>query len=727
MVAAAPASAHDRRPMSFTTQILVGLGAGVAVGLFLGEKAAALKWAADGFVKLLQMTVLPYVTVSIIGSLGTLQMAQGRELARRAGLVLAAVWLIALTFALLIPLTFPKVESASFFSTTLLDERAPFNFVDLYIPSNPFYSLANNVVPAVVLFSVILGVALIGVEKKGALLEVLTVANQALARATRFIVRLTPYGLFAIAATFAGTISFEQIERLQVYLVAYVLVALLVSLWVLPGLVAALTPIPMRQLFALTGNALITAFVAGDLFIVLPVLIGSSRTLIEQYASSDPQGGALPEVIVPASFNFPHAGKLLSISFVLFAGWFADASVPPADYPRLALTGLVTFFGSLNVAVPFLLDQFRIPADMFQLFLASGVINSRFGTLVAAMHTVTVALLGTCAMVGALRWDRRRLLRYAVVTAALTVATIGGTRLLFARAMNQPYTKDKVLAGMHLLRTPIPAVVHRASAPRPADPGVPLLDAIRARGVLRVGYLSQSLPFAFFNERDELVGFDVELAYRLAAEMEVGLEFVPVPRDGLAEQLDAGLCDIVMSGVVVTPIRASRTLFSVSYLDETFALLVEDDLRGRFETWSAIRAAGPLTVAVPDIPFYADRLRELVPGVVIRPFDDVVTLLTERATGVDAVALPAERGSAWTLMFPRYTVVVPEPSKIRLPLAYPLARDDQAFASFINTWIELKRKDGTIDALYEYWILGRSAQRPAPRWSVIRNVLRWTD
>ena len=66
-----------------------------------------------------------------------------------------------------------------------------------------------------------------------------------------------------------------------------------------------------------------------------------------------------------------------------------------SDYPRLALTGLVTFFGSLNVAVPFLLDLFRIPVDTFQLFLASGVVNSRFGTLVAAMHTVTVALLGT--------------------------------------------------------------------------------------------------------------------------------------------------------------------------------------------------------------------------------------------------------------------------------------------------------------------------------------------
>ena len=120
---------------------------------------------------------------------------------------------------------------------------------------------------------------------------------------------------------------------------------------------------------------------------------------------------------MPASFNFPHTGKLLSLSFVLFAGWFADAPVPVSDYPQLALAGLVSFFGSLTAAVPFLLDLFRIPADTFQLFLATGVINSRVGSLVAAVHTLTVALLVACAVTGHLRWRRGPLLSYAGVTA----------------------------------------------------------------------------------------------------------------------------------------------------------------------------------------------------------------------------------------------------------------------------------------------------------------------
>jgi proton glutamate symport protein len=89
--------------------------------------------------------------------------------------------------------------------------------------------------------------------------------------------------------------------------------------------------------------------------------------------------------------------------------------------------------------------------------------------------------------------------------------------------------------------------------------------------------------------------------------------------------------------------------------------------------------------------------------------------------------LPAERGSAWTLMYPRFSVVVPEPATIRIPLAYPLGRDDRAFETFINTWIELKRKDRTIADAYEHWILGRSAERPTRRWSIIRDVFHWVE
>ena len=713
--------------MSLSRQILTGLALGVSTGLFFGERVAVLKWAADGFVKLLQMMVLPYITVSIVSGLGALRREQLALLGLRAAAVIGGLWLLALSFAFLLPLTFPAVENASFFSSSLVERRPEFNFIDLYIPANPFNSLANNVVPAVVLFSMVLGVAVAGVQRRERLLEVLTVAREAISVATRLVTRLTPYGLFAIAAYAAGTLGPEQVGRIQIYLVAYVVIALMASLWVLPGLVAALTPIRVRDMLGQSRDHLLTALIAGDLFIVLPGLMQASQALLNRLDPADDEPGRLPEVIVPVSFNLPHSGKLLSLSFVLFAGWFADTPVPFSAYPQLALTGLVTFFGSLNSAVPFLLDQFRIPADTFQLFVATGLINSRVGSLVAAVHTLTVALLVSCAVSGHMRWQRRPVLAYVGVTVALAVIVLGGTRLVFARDQSQEYTKDKVLASMQMLNEPVKATVARAPSPAPATT-LAALETIEARGVLRVGYLPDSLPYAFFNQAGDLVGFDVEMAHRLAREMTVDLAFVPVDRERMTDQLAEGYCDLVMSGIAVTTQRARRMLFSNSYLDETMAFVVPDGRRDQYLSWDTIREQGAVTISVPDIPYYVDKLRELLPQAVIKPHaGSIESMFTSGSGTADALALPAERGSAWTLIYPAYSVAMPAPTPIHVPLAYPIARNDEHLANYVNTWIALKRKDGTFDAAYRHWILGQDAAPRQPRWSILRDVLHWVE
>jgi Na+/H+-dicarboxylate symporter/ABC-type amino acid transport substrate-binding protein len=717
---------------SFVSRIVVALVAGVALGLFLGESARVFETAADAFVKLLQMAVLPYVTVSIISSIGALRVDDIRVLGVRTALVLLGLSVLALAFAFLMPLTLPPTESAAFFSTTLVERPPPFNFLDLYIPANPFFALANNVVPAVVLFSIVVGIALLGLPQKHTLLAVLEVASETLARAMRFVVRLTPYGIFAIAATTAGTLRLDELGRLEVYLVAYPVLALLLGLWVLPGLVEALTPISARAIFAATREALLTAFIAGDLFIVLPVLIAACKDVVKRHVSDAHSALALPDLIVPVSFNFPHSGKLLSASFILFAAWVSDAPIDMADYPSLGLTALVTFFGSLNAAMPFLLDLFRVPADTFQLFVASGIINSRFGTLVAAMHTVAMALLATCAVTGALRWRPAAVTRYVAVTLLLTLASIGGTRIIAGRIVGEQGQDIDVLASMHLDQRGEARVLAAASVVEPPGAG-PRLDTIVNRRVLRVGYLDDALPFAFVNARNDLVGFDVALMHHLALELGVELEFVPIESSGpdrmsrAAEQLREGACDIVVGGIAVTTTRAGLMQLSSPYLDETFAFVVPDSERRRFESWDAIRARRSLTIAVPDVPYYVDKLHRQLPQARLMKVRSIAALFEAATTEADAIALPAERGSAWTLRHPRYSVVVPLPTPIKVPLAYATPRGEPELTSFLNTWIDLKRKDGTMDDLYQYWILGRHAAPPAPRWSIIRDVLHWVE
>ena len=716
-----------RQSASFVRPLLAGLAAGIATGLFFGEHTRVLQPAADGFVRLLQMAVLPYLTVSLVASIGALQLDQLRRLGARGALVLAGLWSLALGCAFLMPLTFPPSESATFFSTTLLERAPPLDLVDLYIPANPFFALANTIVPAVVFFSVVVGVALIGVPHKQPLLDVLRPTVDTLSRVMRMVARLTPFGLFAIAATAAGTLRIEQAGRLEIYLLAYGALALLLALWILPGLVAAVTPIPMREIYVSTREALVMATIAGDLFIVLPLLVEACKALARRYGVGEPQA-ALPDVVVPLSFNFPHSGKLLSVSFVLFAGWFADVPVEPAEYPTLAVTAIVTLFGSIMAAMPFLLDLFRIPGDTIHLFLASGVINSRVGTLVAAMHTVAMALLGTCAVTGLLRWRPAAVARYVAITVLLLAAVLGLTRFVGASLVD-PGGSGDVLESMRLDHRS-GGVIAEDVVPSPVTAPVGTrLDAIATRGHLRVGYLPDALPFVFFDARRELVGFDVALMHHLATELGVRLQFVQVAREdldrpaGLAAGLRDGRYDLAVGGIAVTTTRASLMQLSSSYLSETMAFVVRDEARARFESWAAIRGSGPLTVAAPDVPYYVDKLRRELPNAQVQVVPAIERLFT--ADRSDAIALPAERGSAWTLRYPQYSVVVPAPRPIQIPLAFALPPGEPALAKFVDTWIALKREDGTLDDLYQYWILGRDRSQAPPRWSIIRDVLHW--
>jgi len=168
-------------------------------------------------------------------------------------------------------------------------------------------------------------------------------------------------------------------------------------------------------------------------------------------------------------------------------------------------------------------------------------------------------------------------------------------------------------------------------------------------------------------------------------------------------------------------------LFSSSYMDETFAFVVPDHARDQFSSWEHIRDLPAVTIATPDVPYYVDKIRQMLPRAELRLVQDIGRVFSDWDPQVHAVALPAERGSAWTLLYPKFSVVVPEPGIIKVPLAYPIGQHDAAFANFMNTWIDLKRKDGTIERLYGYWVLGRDATPIRPRWSVVRNVLHWVD
>jgi hypothetical protein len=89
--------------------------------------------------------------------------------------------------------------------------------------------------------------------------------------------------------------------------------------------------------------------------------------------------------------------------------------------------------------------------------------------------------------------------------------------------------------------------------------------------------------------------------------------------------------------------------------------------------------------------------------------------------------LPAEHASAWTLLYPQYTVVVPQPDPVRIPTAFGLARDADELTDLVNEWVIYAENVGIVREGFAYWVEGQGARQSEPRWSILRDVLGWID
>jgi Na+/H+-dicarboxylate symporter/ABC-type amino acid transport substrate-binding protein len=701
-------------PASLTAQIFTGLGLGILTGVFFGELAGSLNVVANAFIRLMQMTVLPYIAVSLILALGQLSLEQVKFLAVKAGKFLLILWAIALFMIVIVPLTFPVWESASFFSTTLIEQKEPIDFVDLYIPANPFHSLANNVVPSVVLFSIAVGLALVTVEdqRKTIFLDWLAVLSELLMQVTKFVGKLIPIGVFAIAANASGTMGIDEFSRLQIYVWTFGSIGLLVALWILPGLLTTFSPLRYWDVVGLTRDVLVLAFATGNVFFVLALMSDRCKAVLSRANLEDEEDTSPVDVLIPAAFNFPNVGKLMTMSFILFAGWYSGSTVSAAQYPILLVSGLMASFGQEFVTIPFLLDLLQIPVDMFQLYLAVDVFTGRFADLMGSMHIMVIALLGTLSIAGLLTFHWRKLIQYGVVTGLLIFATIGGLRLVFTYTITNEYRKDVVLEQMQVMGVRVPVKVHQSiPPPLPRKAGESTLAQIRKRGFLRVGYIPDQLPFSFKNGAGELVGFDIQLAHYLASDLKVDLEFVPIDRQKTAEAIEKGCCDILMSGMATTPEKTEKMIFTKSHLQVTLAFLVPDHRREEFSTREAIQRIPSLKIGAVNIPYYIRLLNDYLPNAAIVRIDSNRDFFSGKAEGLEILVTTAEAGSAWSLLFPNYSVAIPKPDFLKVPLAYAVRRGDTDMLLFMNTWLDLRREEGTIQDLFDYWVLGKGAAK----------------
>ncbi|WP_096086099.1 cation:dicarboxylate symporter family transporter [Agaribacterium haliotis] len=711
--------------LSAFQRVLTGLVLGILTGLFFGEITGSLSIFGNAYIRLLQMTVLPYVLVSIIGGLGRLDATTAQKIGIRGGLVILFLWLLTMLTLLLLPLAYPDWETAGFFSASLLAPKSEFNFLDLYIPANIFYSLANTIVPAVVLFCLLLGAALIQVKEKVVLLDLMANVSDALMKVASFVAKLAPFGIFAISASAAGTLDPDELGKLQVFLWVYLLAWLMLALIAMPLLVKWSTPFSYRELMRNAGEAMITALATGTVLVVLPMIAERCKEMIESKGLQNQETDSAVDVLVPTAYSFPSAGTLMGLGFILFSAWYVGSPLGLDQYASFVVMGALSAFGSMAVAIPFLLDYFGLPADQFQLYLLGSVVTARFATALAALHGFVVTLLVAAAVKKHLKW--RNLFQAMGLHLGLTAALMIGAGIVMTKVIPYQYTGDKSFEAMRLSSSMVEVLDEPLQALSPEQQARPRLDVIRERGSLRVAYFADRLPFAFRNQLGEVVGFDMELMHQLAYDLDVKLVVQRLPGnfDKTAAMLADGTVDIIVGGNTITPLRATKVNYTDAYTYHSIGLIVEDYRRDKFKTRADIVDMEQLKIGLSKSRYFESPVHELFPNAELVHVKSPRAFFKGEFENVDAFVYSAEVAAAWTVLYPSFTVVIPEGITMKAPVVFGLPKGEIDWTLYMNTWLKLKRDMGEVAPVYNHWILGDDPQEDKRRWSIAEDVLGW--
>jgi ABC-type amino acid transport substrate-binding protein len=351
---------------------------------------------------------------------------------------------------------------------------------------------------------------------------------------------------------------------------------------------------------------------------------------------------------------------------------------------------------------------------------------------VGASYILAVTVLGTCAVSGMIKTTLRRASVLAVGIVAVSVLLVIASRFYLDLTSSGEYHKDKIVASMQLpQRTAKGEVVEPGPNPVPLTDGQSRLQRIIDRGVIRVGFDPDHLPFSYYNRAGEVAGFDVELVSTLAMDLGVSVELVPIQhRDAFYREMRRDHYDIAIGGFVDTVQLAQRTPFTEPYMYLNLALVVPDHLKRNFVSVESINKIEKLRIAVTVGSGLDDEAKSYFPDANIVTINSPREFFKQTDPGVkaDALLFSAEAGAAWTMLYPAYQVATPFTRLNRLPVVIPYSgKSDPELDEFMDNWVMLKRSDGSLDKIYDYWILGKGTEVKEPRWSVIRDVLEWVD
>lgn len=244
----------------------------------------------------------------------------------------------------------------------------------------------------------------------------------------------------------------------------------------------------------------------------------------------------------------------------------------------------------------------------------------------------------------------------------------------------------------------LPFLLLSISVPATAD----VLDDMLERGTVRFG-VAVFVPWTMMSESGELIGFEVDLAKKIAKDMGLKAEIKLYPWDEVIPALQSGEIDILTGGMSITPGRALQVNFTRPTAESGVSIATNIELTKDIKKLEDLNKP-TINIAVVN--------KTLAHSVTKTFFDEAtITVYPNAAEAGEAVVKGKAHAYLASLTQARF-LALNNGDKVDLPISEPLLASEEAIAvkkgeqellNFLNAWVTARRADRWIETTRDYW------------------------
>ncbi len=262
-------------------------------------------------------------------------------------------------------------------------------------------------------------------------------------------------------------------------------------------------------------------------------------------------------------------------------------------------------------------------------------------------------------------------------------------RLLLASA-----AATALLWGCSKTETPAPA------APEPAAPAAATAPGLPARIV--IGLDDNFPPMGFRDDKNQLVGFDIDLAREAGKRLGIEVEFKPIDWNAKEAELSGKRVDVLWNGLTITEERKKNIAFTAPYMQNHQIVVVKAD--------AAIKAKADLAGKVVGVQDGSSAVEAIEKDAAtaqsfkqLKKYGDNVTALMDLSAGrVDAVVLDEVVGRYYSAKKPGEYAVLDEHFGTE-DYGVGLRQDDAALRTRLDEVLTAMKGDGSGARIAEQW------------------------